>query len=188
MSAPIRKLERDNNVMWEQKRVELKSYFAAIEATGFRLDFAEDGAGLAGKYRRTASGYYIDVGGSQMVAEGKIAIKSGTEVSHLSEDQIHFDDGDALKADAIIYATGFGSMEEWVARLINPETAQKLGRCWGYGSGYRGVPGPWKGELRNMWKPTAQKGLWFMGGNLAQVRIYSRYLALQFTHEKRTQK
>jgi putative flavoprotein involved in K+ transport len=30
-----------------------------------------------------------------------------------------------------------------------------------------------------MWKPTRQTGLWFHGGNLAQSRQYSRYLALQ---------
>jgi putative flavoprotein involved in K+ transport len=30
-----------------------------------------------------------------------------------------------------------------------------------------------------MWKPTQQPGLWFQGGNLAQARHYSRYLALQ---------
>ena len=36
-----------------------------------------------------------------------------------------------------------------------------------------------EGELRNMWKPTAQEGLWFHGGNLALSRYYSHYLALQ---------
>ena len=30
-----------------------------------------------------------------------------------------------------------------------------------------------------MWKPTAQEGLWFHGGNLALSRYYSLYLALQ---------
>lgn len=30
-----------------------------------------------------------------------------------------------------------------------------------------------------MWKPTRQEGLWLQGGNLAQVRFYSRILALQ---------
>jgi putative flavoprotein involved in K+ transport len=35
------------------------------------------------------------------------------------------------------------------------------------------------GELRNMWKPTHQPGLWFHGGNLMQARHYSLYLALQ---------
>ena len=40
-------------------------------------------------------------------------------------------------------------------------------------------PGPWTGELRNMWKPTNVDGLWFHGGNLAQCRHYSKFLALQ---------
>jgi putative flavoprotein involved in K+ transport len=30
-----------------------------------------------------------------------------------------------------------------------------------------------------MWKPTAQEGLWFHGGNLHQSRHYSQFLALQ---------
>jgi putative flavoprotein involved in K+ transport len=30
-----------------------------------------------------------------------------------------------------------------------------------------------------MWKPTAQEGLWFHGGNLQQSRHYSLLLALQ---------
>jgi putative flavoprotein involved in K+ transport len=33
--------------------------------------------------------------------------------------------------------------------------------------------------MANMWKRTAQNGLWFMAGSLAQCRIYSKYLALQ---------
>ena len=40
-------------------------------------------------------------------------------------------------------------------------------------------PGPWTGELRNMWKPTNVDGLWFHGGNLAQCRHYSKFLSLQ---------
>jgi putative flavoprotein involved in K+ transport len=30
-----------------------------------------------------------------------------------------------------------------------------------------------------MWTRTPQEGLWFMGGALAQGRIYSKYVALQ---------
>jgi putative flavoprotein involved in K+ transport len=33
--------------------------------------------------------------------------------------------------------------------------------------------------MRNLWKPTAQPGLWFHGGNLHLSRHYSLYLALQ---------
>jgi len=35
------------------------------------------------------------------------------------------------------------------------------------------------GEMANMYKPTAQKGLWFTGGGFAQGRVWSHYLALQ---------
>jgi putative flavoprotein involved in K+ transport len=40
-------------------------------------------------------------------------------------------------------------------------------------------PGPWEGELRNMWKPTQFKQLWIHGGNLHQSRHHSQFLALQ---------
>lgn len=62
--------------------------------------------------------------------------------------------------------------------LISQEVAE-VGKCWGLGSETTRDPGPWEGELRNMWKPTHQSGLWFHGGNLAQSRYYSQFLALQ---------
>jgi len=82
-------------------------------------------------------------------------------------------------ADLIVYATGYGSMNGWAARLISQDVADKVGRCWGLGSGTTKDPGPYEGELRNMWKPTQQQNLWFHGGNLHQSRHYSLYLALQ---------
>ena len=78
-----------------------------------------------------------------------------------------------------MYATGYGSMNGFVAQIVSREVADKVGKCWGLGSGTTGDPGPWEGELRNMWKPTQQPGLWFHGGNLHQSRHYSLLLALQ---------
>ncbi|TIP35385.1 MAG: NAD(P)/FAD-dependent oxidoreductase, partial [Mesorhizobium sp.] len=68
---------------------------------------------------------------------------------------------------------------ETVAGIVSREVADKVGPCWGLGSGVKGDPGPWQGELRNMWKPTAQEALWFHGGNLALSRFYSKFVALQ---------
>jgi putative flavoprotein involved in K+ transport len=70
-------------------------------------------------------------------------------------------------------------MNQWAAQLISPEVAEKVGKVWGVGSDTKYDPGPWEGELRNMWKPTRQPGLWFFGGNLMQARHYSLYVALQ---------
>jgi putative flavoprotein involved in K+ transport len=88
-------------------------------------------------------------------------------------------DGTELPAELVVMATGYQTMQALVAKLISPEVANKVGSCWGYGSGVPGDPGPWEGEVRNLWKPSAQPGLWFHGGNLHLSRQFSLYLALQ---------
>lgn len=153
--------------------------YARLEKAGFMLDFGEDGSGLFMKYLRRGSGYYIDVGASDLIADGKIKLKSRVKVERITERGVVLSDGSELPADLIVYATGYGSMNGWAAQLISKDVADKVGKCWGLGSGTTKDPGPWEGELRNMWKPTQQPGLWFHGGNLHQSRHYSQFLSLQ---------
>ncbi|OUS95519.1 NAD(P)/FAD-dependent oxidoreductase [Rhodococcus sp. NCIMB 12038] len=155
-----------------------KDFYARLEKAGFKLDFGDDGSGLFMKYLRRGSGYYIDVGASELVADGSIHLVSG-QVDHLSEDAVVLTDGTELPADLVVYATGYGSMNGWAADLMGQDVADKVGKCWGLGSDTTKDPGPWEGEQRNMWKPTQQEALWFHGGNLHQSRHYSLYLALQ---------
>jgi putative flavoprotein involved in K+ transport len=153
-------------------------FYAGLEKAGFQLDWGADGSGLFMKYLRRGSGYYIDVGASQLIIDGKIKLAHG-QVSEVVKDGVVLKDGTKLDADVIIYATGYGSMNGWVADLVDEETADKVGKCWGLGSDTPKDPGPWEGEQRNMWKPTQQDNLWFHGGNLHQSRHYSQFLALQ---------
>ena len=150
-----------------------------LRARGFLLDFAEDDTGIAGKYPRRASGYYIDVGASDLIADGEIKLRSGVGVAGIEGNAVILSSGERLPADVIVYATGYGPMNGWAEMLISKEVADRIGPCWGLGSATAMDPGPWEGELRNMWKPTAQEGLWFHGGNLAQSRFHSLHLALQ---------
>ena len=152
---------------------------AGLERAGFLLDFGEDDSGLSMKFLRRGSGYYIDVGASKLIADGKIKLQAGVGVAELKERSVVLTDGTELSADLIVYATGYGSMNGWAARLISREVADKVGKCWGLGSATKNDPGPWEGEERNMWKPTHQEALWFHGGNLQQSRFYSQCLALQ---------
>ncbi|WP_185974799.1 NAD(P)/FAD-dependent oxidoreductase [Deinococcus detaillensis] len=153
--------------------------YKRLEQAGFMLDFGDDGSGLFMKYLRRGSGYYIDVGASELVAQGKVKLRSGVNVSRVNARSVTLSDGSDLPADLIVYATGYGSMNGWAAKLISQEVADKVGKVWGLGSGTNKDPGPWEGELRNMWKPTQVTGLWFHGGNLHQSRHYSLYLSLQ---------
>ena len=130
------------------------------------------------KYLRRGSGYYIDVGAADLVANGDVKLAHG-QVDHLTEDAVVLEDGTELPADLVVYATGYGSMNGWAADLISQEVADTVGKVWGLGSDTTKDPGPWEGEQRNMWKPTQQEALWFHGGNLHQSRHYSLYLALQ---------
>lgn len=154
-------------------------FYARLRAAGFMLDFAEDGAGLFLKYLRRGSGYYIDVGASELVADGRVKLRSGVSIARIAPAAVVLSDGSELAAELIVYATGYGGMNNWAAQLISQEVADTVGRCWGLGSGLDRDPGPWEGELRNLWKPTAQPGLWFHGGNLQQSRHHSQFLALQ---------
>ena len=153
-------------------------FYAGLEKSGFNLSHGEDESGFFMAYWRRASGYYIDVGGSDLIIQGEIALRSG-EIAAIEPDGVRMADGELLPADLIVYATGYRPMSEWAAKLFSPEVEAKVGPCWGLGSGMRGDPGPWEGELRNMWKPTRQPNLWFQGGNLAQSRFHSLHLALQ---------
>ena len=178
-SVPYRLMAgRQMPIYAEMKRRDAE-FYQRLRKAGFLLDFGDDESGLFMKYVRRGSGYYIDVGASGLIAEGKIKLKSGVEAARVKEHSIVLTDGGELPADLIVFATGYGSMNGWAAQLISQQVADKVGKCWGLGSGTKKDPGPWEGELRNMWKPTHQEALWFHGGNLHQSRHYSQFLALQ---------
>lgn len=177
-SLPYRIMHEFQIPLYEQMKERDKDFYQRMEDAGFDLDFGDDESGMFLKYLRRGSGYYIDVGSAELVADGKVKLAKGN-VDHLTTDSVVLADGTELPADLVVYATGYGSMNGWVADLIDQETADKVGKCWGLGSDTTKDPGPWEGEQRNMWKPTQQENLWFMGGNLHQSRHYSLYLGLQ---------
>ncbi|WP_181704862.1 NAD(P)/FAD-dependent oxidoreductase [Chthonobacter rhizosphaerae] len=177
-SLPYRIMHTFQKPVYDKIREIDADFYAALEKAGFRLDFGADDSGLFMKYLRRGSGYYIDIGASQLIIDGKIKLVGG-QVEEITETGVKLDTGQEIPADVIVYATGYGSMNGWVADLVDRETADKVGKVWGLGSDTPKDPGPWEGEQRNMWKPTQQEGLWFHGGNLHQSRHYSQYLSLQ---------
>ncbi|MEE2034540.1 NAD(P)/FAD-dependent oxidoreductase [Rhodococcus chondri] len=177
-SLPYRIMHEFQIPVYQKIRERDADFYDRLEKAGFQHDWGDDGSGLFMKYLRRASGYYIDVGASELVANGDIKLAHGN-VRELTETSVILEDCTELDADLVVYATGYGSMNGWVADLIGQDVADKVGKCWGLGSETTKDPGPWEGEQRNMWKPTRQEGLWFHGGNLHQSRHYSLYLALQ---------
>ncbi|BCS01088.1 uncharacterized protein AKAW2_51429S [Aspergillus luchuensis] len=139
-----------------------------LARAGFKVDRGPDGAGLLVKYLQRGGGYYIDVGASQLIIDGKVKVKQGQEITEVLPHGLRFADGSELPADEIILATGYQNMATQ-AKLVFGKEGEKVKDVWGFDE---------TGEMR-MWRRTGHPGLWFMGGNLAVCRYYSRLLALQ---------
>ena len=178
-SVPYKIMHTFHIPVYEEMKKRDADLYGRLEKAGFLLDFGVDGSGLFMKYLRRGSGYYIDVGASELVANGSVKLKSGVNIAQIKPKSVVLTDGTELEADLIVYATGYGSMNQWLADLISPEVADRLGKVWGLGSDTPKDPGPWEGELRNMWKPTHVPHLWVQGGNLHQNRHYSQFMGLQ---------
>jgi putative flavoprotein involved in K+ transport len=178
-SVPFRLMPDMQRPLYEEMARRDRDLVSRLNLAGFKTDYGEDGSGLMMKALRTGSGYYLDVGCSELIASGEVKVRSGVEIERISESAVILSDGSELPADIIVYATGYLPMNEWVAKIVSREIADRIGPNWGYGSGTRGDPGPWEGELRNMWKPLKQEALWFHGGNLHLSRHYSQFVALQ---------
>ncbi|RZT87195.1 putative flavoprotein involved in K+ transport [Pseudonocardia sediminis] len=177
-SLPYKIMNQFQKPTYDTVREVDADYYDRLEKAGFDLDFGDDDSGLFMKYLRRGSGYYIDVGAGELIADGSVKLVRG-QVQELAEKEVVLSDGTRLEADLVVYATGYRSMNGLAADIVGQEVADKVGKVWGLGSDTTKDPGPWEGEQRNMWKPTQQQNLWFHGGNLHQSRHYSLYLALQ---------
>jgi hypothetical protein len=141
-----------------------------LEKAGFKLDKGPDDAGLWIKYLQRGGGYYLDVGCSQLIVDGKIKIKQGCEISEVLPNGLLFSDGQTIEADEIVFATGYLNMRSQCRQIFGDDVADRVKDVWGFDE---------EGEIRTMWRKTGHPGFWFMGGNLALCRWYSRCLALQ---------
>ena len=121
-------------------------------------------------YLRRGGGYYFNVGCSDLIADGKVGLLQFADIERFVADGAKLGDGTTTKADLLVLATGYKNQQDTVRAYLGDSIADSIGPVWGFDEG---------GELNNMWKRTAQPGLWFTAGSLAQCRIFSRYLAIQ---------
>ncbi|ORY64474.1 putative flavin-containing monooxygenase YUCCA3 [Pseudomassariella vexata] len=142
-----------------------------LTKAGFKLDFAEDGSGIYRKYITRGGGYYIDIGASQLIIDGKIkVIQSPDGIEGFEENALVLADGRKLEADIVVLATGFDNMRTTARKILGDKIADRAKDVWDLDE---------EGEVNTMWRPSGHPGLWFMGGSLALCRIHSRTVALQ---------
>jgi putative flavoprotein involved in K+ transport len=147
-----------------------KDLLDALAARGFRLWAGEDETGFQMMYLRYGGGYYFNVGCSELIISGAIKLLQFADIDRFVGGGARLKDGAIAAAELLVLATGYQNQQAAVRRYLGDAVADKIGPVWGFDEG---------GELRNMWRATAQPGLWVIAGSLAQCRIFSRYLAIQ---------
>ena len=169
-SFPYPVLQRSYQVSTAKGREVDKALLDALAARGFRLHFGEDETGFQMMYLRRGGGYYFNVGCSELVISGEVGLMQFSDIDKFVAKGARLRDGSVVPADLLVLATGYKNQQDTVRAYLGDAIADKVGPVWGFNEG---------GELRNMWGRTAQPGLWFTAGSLAQCRIFSRYLAIQ---------
>lgn len=150
-----------------------RDLLAALADVGFRTEAGANGGGWQLQAWRTGGGYYINVGASDAIADGRISVLQSDAVGSFEKAGLQrHGENDVLPLDVVILATGFENASSEVARIFGADVASAIGPIFSLDD--HGV-----GEWSNTWVPTSQPHLWFTAGGLAQSRPYSRYLALQ---------
>ncbi|KAI1496937.1 hypothetical protein F5X99DRAFT_398684 [Biscogniauxia marginata] len=152
------------------QQIEDKRIIDGLNKAGFKTDRGPMNAGLWFKYLQRGGGYYIDVGTSQLIIDGKVKVKHGYGVDEILPHGLRLEDGTELEADEIICATGYQNMRTATEAIFGEEIASKIPNVWGFDD---------EGETKTMWRRSGHPGLWLHGGNLAMVRYFSRMVALQ---------
>jgi putative flavoprotein involved in K+ transport len=154
-----------------QRMLELdRNLIEGLKGIGFRHDMGEDQAGHQMKYFRRGGGYNLDAGSSALMIKGEIGLLQYDSIERFVAGGALLKNGKTVPADMIVLATGYFPQQELVRRSLGDAMAAKIGQVWGIGP---------NGDLNNMYKRTAQQGVWFIAGGIGQCRINSKYLALQ---------
>jgi len=169
-SMPLKLARKSHALTAEKSKALDKELLDGLERVGFKLDFGEDNTGWQFKYLTRGGGYYFNVGCSDLIVKGDIALKQFADLDAFTATGAKMKGGETVAADLVVLATGYKRQEELVRKLFGEAVEKRVGTIWGFGD---------EQELRNMYTRTGQPGLWLIAGGLAQCRIGSKHLALQ---------
>jgi putative flavoprotein involved in K+ transport len=151
----------------EEEHAELHT---GLRKAGQKLTIGHDNTGWSIKLFRDAAGYYLNVGCSEAIVEGKVKVLDYEQIERFVAEGALLRDGSVMPLDVVVLATGFHDLSNDIEALFGPAVAKKLGRCVGVAE---------DGEYRTMSRPTAQAHLWLINGGIVDARKSSDLLAMQ---------
>jgi cation diffusion facilitator CzcD-associated flavoprotein CzcO len=154
----------------ERTEREYAEMFDGLRKAGMTLTIGDEKAGWIHRLHKTFSGYYLDVGASQAIVDGRIKIIQMANVDRFVSRGVRLNDGNVIELDTVVMATGYRNVQTTIARLFGEEVADRVGPIGGIAD---------DGEHRNMARPTRQPHLWMLFGGIMDARKMSEVLALQ---------
>jgi cation diffusion facilitator CzcD-associated flavoprotein CzcO len=140
-----------------------------LEARGFKLEWGPDGTGIIGAHMSGRDAYQINIGASELIADGLVHLKQGVEAAEIRGRTVIFTDGSTLEdVDLIVFATGYHQFWGHLQPVLG-KAAEKIDKAYGRAA---------DGEYANTWRRSAQPGLWFGTGFIRMARFYTRFMAL----------
>jgi cation diffusion facilitator CzcD-associated flavoprotein CzcO len=108
-----------------------KETLDGLTKAGFKLSSGVDGGGLFSLYLTRGGGYYIDVGCSKLIVEGKIkVVQSPKGIKEFEKDKLVLADGTKLDADIVVLATGYDNMKTSLQKALGEEEASRCKDVW----------------------------------------------------------
>jgi cation diffusion facilitator CzcD-associated flavoprotein CzcO len=147
-----------------------REFLSKLQAAGFKTYQGNDDTGFTLLYARGNGGYYINVGCSDLIIQGKLGVLQAEEVETFTAEGLRRTDGTIVGYDLIVLATGFDGMQANIRHMLGDDFADRVGPVWGLDEDH---------VMRNMWRRTALENFWIMGGSITEARPFSRFLALE---------
>lgn len=108
-----------------------KANIDGLRKAGFNIDFGEDGSGIYRKYITRGGGYYIDVGCSQLIIDGKIKVHQSPDgINGFEPNALVLADGTKLEADIVVLATGYDNMVTSARKVFGDKVADRCNDVW----------------------------------------------------------
>ncbi|KAF8143648.1 hypothetical protein K438DRAFT_1911041 [Mycena galopus ATCC 62051] len=147
-----------------------KDLLEGLRKCGFKLNMGTMDAGFALSAWDRGGGYYIDVGASQLIIDGKIKLKNDSQIAEFTENGLRFGNGSEMAVDVVVFATGYvGDARDGVRKICGDAVGDKCKPIWGLNA---------EGEINGAWRDLGVPGLWLaiLTGNLALCRFHSSML------------
>lgn len=169
-ALPNERVDEFNKELVQLAKAADKELLDALESQGFKLNWGPDGTGIIGAHMSGKDSYQIDIGASQLIADGRVHLKQGVEVAEIKDGKtVVFTDGSEMRdVELIVFATGYHQFWGHLKPVLG-SAAAKIDKAYGRAA---------DGEYANTWRRSAQPGLWFGTGFIRMARFYTRFTAL----------